>query len=98
MVVAAVVGLGQTALAIDRAAEFAAPDHQRVFQKSALLEVHHQRGGCLVGASALECKVARQIVVLIPAAMVELNEAHVALQQAPRQQTVGRSEEHTSEL
>ena len=37
MMVAAVVGRRELALAVDRAAEFAAPDDQRVVQQAALL-------------------------------------------------------------
>ena len=39
MVVPPVVGLRQATLAIDRSSEFSAPDHQRVIQHAALLEV-----------------------------------------------------------
>ena len=39
MMIAAVVGVGQLALAVDRAAELAAPDDQRVVEQAALLEV-----------------------------------------------------------
>ena len=39
MMVAAVVVVRQRALAVDRAAEFAAPDDQRVVEQAALLEV-----------------------------------------------------------
>jgi len=36
MVVAAVIGVGEMALAVDGASEFAAPDDQRVVQQTAL--------------------------------------------------------------
>ena len=39
MMIAAVIGLGQLALAINRAAEFPAPDDQRVVEQAALLEI-----------------------------------------------------------
>ena len=45
MVVAAVVVAGELALAIDGPAELAAPDHQRVVEQPALLEVGDQREG-----------------------------------------------------
>ncbi len=48
VVVAAIIGGGETALAIDGAAEFAAPDDQRVVQHAALFQVGDQRGGGLV--------------------------------------------------
>jgi len=37
----------------------------------------------------LQRDVSRQVVVLIPAAMIELNEAHAALGQPPREETIG---------
>ena len=43
MMVAAVVLLRQAALAVNRAPKFARPDHQRVVQQAALLEVGDQR-------------------------------------------------------
>ena len=39
---------------------------------------------------ALQRDVARQVAVLIPAAVIELDEAHVALGQPPREQAVAR--------
>ena len=56
MMVAAVIGVRQLALAIDRAAEFAAPDHQRVVQQAALLQVLDQRRRGLVDALALQAR------------------------------------------
>ena len=44
----------------------------------------------LVGVLALSGNLLRQIVVLIPAAMEELDEADAALRQPARQQAVGR--------
>ena len=88
MVIAAVVRLGERALAVDGAAEFAAPDDQRVVEQAALFQVDDQRRRGLIGAFALQREIARQVVVLVPAAMVKLDEAHVALEQAARQQAV----------
>jgi hypothetical protein len=42
--VAAVLLLGELSLAIDRSAEFAAPDDKRVIQQPALAEIFQQRG------------------------------------------------------
>ena len=49
MMIAAVVVVGQPALAVDGAAEFAAPDHQRVVEHAALFQILNQRRGGLVG-------------------------------------------------
>ena len=43
LMVATVIVRGQATLAIDRAAEFPAPDHQRIVQHAALLQVGDQR-------------------------------------------------------
>ena len=61
VVVAAVVVLGQRALAVDGASELAAPDDQRVVEQPALFEVFDQRGARLVGVAALDFKLRRQI-------------------------------------
>ena len=90
MMVAAVVRFRQLALAVDRAAELAAPDDQRVVQQPALLQIADQRRRRLIGVAALEREIARQIVVLVPAAMIELDEAHVALGQPAREQAIRR--------
>ena len=41
-------------------------------------------------------KIARQIVVLVPAAMIELNEPHAALGKSPREQAVRRDSSRAS--
>src|SRR5262245_48572232 len=73
MVVAAMVGRGQRALAVDGAAELAAPDDQRVFQEATLLEVLDERGGGLIDVVALATDLPRQVAVLVPAAVHELD-------------------------
>ena len=47
--------------------EFAAPDHQGIFQHPTLLQVLHQRGGRLIGVAALRVQFGRDTAVLIPA-------------------------------
>ena len=90
MIAAVVVGR-QLALAVDRAAELAAPDHQRVVQQAALLSDPASAPRSRWSVSLrLAGNLLRQIVVLVPAAMEELDEAHAALGQPPRQQAVRR--------
>ena len=43
MMIAAVIVFGELALAINRAPELAAPDHQRVVEQPALLQILDQR-------------------------------------------------------
>src|SRR5215468_3116433 len=89
VMIATVIGLGELALAIDRAPEFPAPDDQRVVEQAALFQVLNERRGRLIRAPALERQVARQVAVLIPASVIKLNEADAAFGQTSREQTVG---------
>src|SRR5438552_4285524 len=86
MMVPPVVVLRELSLTVNRPAEFAAPHDQRVLQQPALFQVLNQSSGSLVGTFALKGQVARQIVVLIPSAVVELDKPDVAFGQASRQQ------------
>ena len=87
MVIASVVGCRQFTLRIDGAAEFAGHHHQRIVEHPALLEILHQRPAWLVDLLALAGEHLRQEAVDIPAAMVDLNEAHVPFGQPPRHET-----------
>ena len=89
VVVAAVVGRREGALRVAGAAELAAPDHERVVEQAALLEILHQRGGGLVGLAALVANAGGETAVVVPALVVELDEADAAFGQAARQQAVG---------
>ena len=89
MVVAAVVVARELALAVDGAAELAGPEHQRVVEQAALLEVGDERRLRAVHRGGLLRDLAGEVPVLVPAAHVELDEPHVALGQAARQQAVG---------
>ena len=90
MVVAAVVVLLQRALGVDRASELAAPDDERFLEESAFLQFAEQGGGGLIGVVALGAQAGGAFVVLIPAAVIELNEAHAAFGEAPREDAIGR--------
>ena len=82
VVVAAVVGLGQRALRVDRASKLAAPNHERVFEHPARLEVEQQAGTGLVSLLALAGDVLRQVAVLVPAAVQDLHDADPAFDHA----------------
>ena len=78
-----------------RATEFAAPNHQRFFEQTALLQVPDQRRAGAVHVAALLRKLIEQVVsrpgaVNVPAPVVELHVAHAAFYQPARQQTVVR--------
>ena len=97
VVVAAVhlplVGAGRGELDGRRAAELASPDHQRVVEHSALLQICEKRRDrpvALVGQLAM---AGRQVVVVVPGlavAVPELHKADPALEQpASRQKLAG---------
>src|SRR5207245_4517513 len=89
MVIAAVIVLGKLALAVDRAAELAAPDHQRVVEQAALFEVGYEGIAGLVDVAALVGQVDGEVKMLVPAAVEDLDEAHAALGEAASQQATG---------
>ena len=82
VVVAAVVVLGEPALAVDGAAELSAPDDERVVEHSALLEVLDQRVAGLVDVLALAGHTAVDVGVVVPVVVVDLDEADAAFDQA----------------
>ena len=90
VMVSAVIGTGEGALAVDRATEFAAPDDKGIVEQTALLEVGQQRGGGLVDVATLQAEVAGQVVMLVPASVIELNEPYAPLCHATGEQTVRR--------
>ena len=64
---------------------------QRVVEQAALLQVLDQRradGWSTSRGTGAGCRVG-QVAVLVPAVVIELDEAHAALGQPPRQQAVG---------
>ena len=80
-------------LAHRRAAELAAPDDQRVVEQAALLQVADQRRR---GPVDLAADLSRSpsglagVAVVVPVGVVELDEAHAALDQPAGQQAVVR--------
>ena len=71
-----------------RAAELAGPDDQRVVEHAALLEVGDQRRAGLVDFAGAQRQLFLQQAVMIPVAVVELDEAHAAFGQAAGEQAV----------
>jgi hypothetical protein len=88
VVIAAVVTLCENALRVDRASELATPDDQRVIQHSALTQILDQRGAWLVGLLALTGDFLRQISVLVPTPVKQLDEADTTLSESSRQDAV----------
>ena len=71
-----------------RAAEFSAPDNQRVIEHASLFEVGQQRPCRTVGQFAARIHVLNQAAVVIPASMVEMNKPHASLSKSSSQQAV----------
>ena len=75
------------ALRVRGAAKFAAPDHQRVLEQPALLEIGEQRGDRLVHRAAVCSERRGEVEVLVPVSVRDFHKAHAGLDQAPSQQT-----------
>ncbi len=82
MMIAAVGFGGEFALGIDGAPEFAAPDDEGGIEEAALFEVGDQGSAGLVGIEALVAEGGGEVVVLIPAAMEDLNDADAPFDEA----------------
>src|SRR5689334_19915966 len=83
VVVAAISTLGHGS-----APEFAAKHHQGVFQHVALLEVLNQSGGGAIGLLRLDRNVRLDSAMVIPIAMIELNESYATFSKTPGQQAI----------
>src|ERR1700690_2752822 len=74
MVVASVAFRRKITLAINRTTELAGPQHQRIVQHAALLQVLKQGRGCLVGVRTLWRKLPRYTLMMVPPHVVKLDE------------------------
>src|SRR5688500_11512929 len=88
MMVAAVGGGIDGSLHVGRAAEFAAPDDERVLEKATLLEVLEQCGRWLVSKGRLPFEAIDQFGVMVPVPMIELHEADAPLDHSPGEEAV----------
>ena len=88
MMIATVIILGQSALAVHRTAEFTAPNDQRVVKHAALLQILNERGRRLIGLLAALRQAFGKLAVMVPVAVIELDKAHTTLGEASRQQAV----------
>src|SRR4029077_19084634 len=79
MVIAAVIVGRQLALRVDGPAEFARPNDECVVYQAVLLQVLNQPGVGLVGVLGVAANVLRQPRVMVPGAMIELNEPDAPL-------------------
>ena len=91
MVIPAVVLLRNTALAVNGATKFTAPNDQRVVEQATLLEVGDQPVAGLVDVLALGRHATCRIGMVIPVVEVHLHEAHAPFDEPARQErSVGK--------
>src|SRR5665213_4181381 len=72
VMIAAIILARQRALTVDRAAEFAAPDDERLIEQAALLQVGEQAITRSIDIAALDRQVGGEVAMLVPAAMEDL--------------------------
>ena len=82
VVVATVVILRESALAVDGPSEFSAPDDERIVEHPALLEVFDEGVAGLVDVLALAWHASADVGVVVPVIMVNLDEAYAAFNEA----------------
>ena len=82
MMVASVFCRGKSALRVDRAAKFAAPDHQRLVPQAAELEILDEPVARLIDVLALRLHAPWEVPVVIPVVVVDLDEANPPLDEA----------------
>src|SRR5690349_7277734 len=87
--IAAVVGGSEPALAVNGAAELAAPDDERVVQHPALGQIGDEPCGRLIYVFAALGQGLRKPSVMVPVAMIELDEAHAPLGETAGQDAIG---------
>src|SRR5581483_11038178 len=72
-----------------RASEFARPDDQGRIEQTALFQVFDQSRGRFIGDVAVLFQLGVEVRMIVPACVVDHDEAHPALYQPARQQAVG---------
>ena len=82
MMITTIIRGTEVPLAIDGPSEFATPDNQRVFQQPTLFQVADQCRTRLIDIAGLVRKLSRQVRVLIPTHVEQLNEPDTSLGQS----------------
>ena len=76
MMVATIIRWRQAALRVDRAAEFASPDDQRIVQHAAPLEIFEQRIAGLIDVLTLAGHPSVDVAMVVPVVVIDLNKTH----------------------
>ncbi len=74
--------------AVGGAAEFAAPDDERVVEETAGAEVVEECGDGAVNGAAVAAKGGFEVLVLVPSAMIDLDETDAGLGEAAREEAL----------
>ena len=77
-------------LRVNCSTKLASPYDQRLVEQASLPQVGDQAGRRVIGVAALPWHVAREVGVMIPAHVKQLDKPHIALSQPPGQQAVRR--------
>tara|TARA_Y100001934_G_C11930889_1_gene575673 strand:- start:18 stop:329 length:312 start_codon:yes stop_codon:yes gene_type:complete len=88
VVIAPVIVLGELALRVDGAAEFATAYHEGVLEQASLLEVSHEGCGGLVHVFALLANLGGEGAVLVPTPVKELDVGDPAFGEAAGDETI----------
>lgn len=72
-----------------RAAELATPNHQRIVEHAALLQIEDEGRRSSVRGARTGLHMLVKAIVMVPAALVEVNEANASFGKPARKQTVG---------
>ena len=86
--IATMIVIRQRALRINGASELAPKNNQRIFEQSALFQIHHQRRTRLIHILALSADLLGKIAMLVPAAMHKLNKSNTALHHTASEEAV----------
>jgi len=75
-------------LGVGRTAEFTAPNHECVLEQTALLEVFNEGGRGLIDIVGKGRQLFGEAAVVVPAAVIELDEADIAFGKAAGEDAV----------
>ena len=85
VMIATIIVVRKRALRIDCTSELAPKNNQRIFEQSALFQIHHKRRTRLIHILALSADLLGKIAVLIPATVHKLDKSHSALHHSASQ-------------
>ena len=88
MMISAMIILRKFSLRVNRTPKLTAPHHQRLFKEAAFLEIAQKTRRRLVDIFALPANLGRQIAMLIPPPMIQLDEWDATFRQPSGNHTV----------